>query len=643
MGIIEWEKIPDTAATDIGIGADGTVWITGTKSTGGGYEILRWDDGDWVAVEGGAIRIAVDPWGMPWIVNEEGIIYQRKDSRWNKMPGEATDIGIGADGTVWIIGAKSTGGGYEILKWYGNDWRAVEGGAIRIAVDPNGLPWVVNKESVIHQLTGAIWKKLPGKATDIGVGADGTVWIAGAKTAGGVSEILKWDGSKWIAFEEGAAHSASSIAVGTDGMPLIVDNNGHVYSGYVETTTDMRKQAVSPDSRLIREIKLCNLLSFGPDTQALKLENLNVFIGPNGAGKSNLIEAIALLRATPVPSQTTSSSDMIGVIRRGGGTLDWIWKGAKDQPASVELVINKTDGKYPLRHIFSFHGDEQSFRVYDEQVKNEKPYLRNTKTDFLYRFENGHPVVRTALEGQRKLATDKVNLQYSILAQRRDPELYPEITFLADTYERLRIYREWVFGRNTVFREPQKADMRNDRLEEDFSNLGLFLSRLRKTPKVKRAILEGLGDLYDGLADFEIIVEGGSVQIFFIEGDFSIPAMRLSDGTLRYLCLLAILCDPQPPPLICIEEPELGLHPDIMPKLADLLIEASQRTQLIITTHSDILVDAMTERPEAVIVCEKHDGNTDMRRLRKNELAKWLEKYRLGQLWTEGHIGGNRW
>ena len=194
-----------------------------------------------------------------------------------------------------------------------------------------------------------------------------------------------------------------------------------------------------------------------------------------------------------------------------------------------------------------------------------------------------------------------------------------------------------------MIREPQSADMRNDRLEEDFSNLGLFLSRLSKTPKVKEAILEKLRDLYQGVTDFQIFVEGGSVQVFFTESDFTVPATRLSDGTLRYLCLLAILCDPTPPPLICIEEPELGLHPDIIPKLADLLVEAAQRTQLIVTTHSDILIDAMSEHPEAVVVCEKHDGKTEMNRLNKKDLKEWLNKYSLGDLWTRGHIGGNRW
>jgi predicted ATPase len=403
------------------------------------------------------------------------------------------------------------------------------------------------------------------------------------------------------------------------------------------------KKIANANTPLLQEIRLSNLLSFGPDTPALGLESLTVLIGPNGSGKSNLIEALALMRATPVPPQTTSNADFRGVLRRGGGAQEWIWKGAKSQPASIELVVCNPKGNQPLRHLFAFRGDEHGFRLHDEQVENEAPYANQTGVYFYYHFLDGHPVVNTVAQGERKLARESVNLELSILAQRRDPEQYPEITYLAETYERWRIYREWAFGRNTVFREPQKADMRNDRLEEDFSNLGLFLSRLRKTPKAKKAIVEGLRALYDGLSDFDPFVEGGSVQVFFTEGDFSIPATRLSDGTLRYLCLLAILCDPDPPPLVCIEEPELGLHPDILPKLADLLVAASERTQIIVTTHSDILVDAMTEHPEAIVVCEKHDGRTEMRRLKKEDLAAWLDKYRLGQLWTKGQIGGTRW
>jgi predicted ATPase len=398
------------------------------------------------------------------------------------------------------------------------------------------------------------------------------------------------------------------------------------------------------DTRLLSQIRLDNLLSFGPSTAPLDLENLNVLIGPNAAGKSNLVEALALLRAAPVSSASPSNADMRGVVRRGGGVTEWVWKGEPELPACIDVVVNYSKAKQPLRHVFSFRGDAQGFQLDDERIENERPSAGETDPYFYYRFQHGHPVVNTkGTTKERKLARETVNTDLSILAQRRDPEQYPEITYLAEAYEKIRIYREWAFGRNTVFREPQKADARSDRLEEDFSNLGLFLSRLRKTPKAKAAILEGLKDLYEGVTDFEPVVEGGTVQVFFTEGDFSIPATRLSDGTLRYLCLLAILCDPEPPPLICIEEPELGLHPDILPKLADILVQASSRTQLIVTTHSDILVDAMTERPESVVVCEKHQGSTVMHRLTKEELSGWLDRYRLGQLWTRGEIGGTRW
>ena len=300
---------------------------------------------------------------------------------------------------------------------------------------------------------------------------------------------------------------------------------------------------------------------------------------------------------------------------------------------------------WSLRHFIEISSSSQQPLVTGEKISDL--CKRNDVIQEYYAYDGWvqRDVLVVADNGERLLVErDDQDSGESVLAQLRDPRRYPEITAISKKYQQIRIYREWTFGRNAVFRTPQRADMRNDYLEEDFSNLGLFLNRLKtKFPAAKKAILNGLKDLYDGIQDFDVFVEGGSVQVFFTEGDFVIPATRLSDGTLRYLCLLAILCDPDPPPLLCIEEPELGLHPDILPNLAELLIAASERTQLIVTTHSDILVDAMTERPEAVVVCEKHDGMTEMKRLSKTDLAVWLEKYRLGQLWIDGQLGGKRW
>jgi predicted ATPase len=400
-------------------------------------------------------------------------------------------------------------------------------------------------------------------------------------------------------------------------------------------------QMQNNENVLVRELIPCNVLSFGPQPTPIALGGLNVLIGPNGSGKSNLIEVIALLRATP--NSAASNQDLRKVISDGGGISDWIWKGNPDEAASIEAIISNPRGIQPLRHLLTFRAENQAFHLVDERIENEKPYEGMQEPYFYYRFQQGRPVLKVKDGEERTLARESIESDLSILAQRRDPETYPALSYLAGAYEKIRIYREWAFGRNAVFRAPQRADMRNDRLEEDFSNLGLFLNRLRRNAKAKKAILAALGDLYEGLSDFDVSIEGGTVQVFFTEVDFTIPAPRLSDGTLRYLCLLAILCDPDPPPLVCIEEPELGLHPDILPKIADLLISAAARAQLIVTTHSDILVDAMTERPEAILVCEKHEGQTMMSRLDSQRLVAWLEQYRLGELWTSGELGGTRW
>lgn len=388
---------------------------------------------------------------------------------------------------------------------------------------------------------------------------------------------------------------------------------------------------------LIRHLAPKNFLSFGPDNTGIELRGLNLLIGPNGSGKSNLIEAISLLRSAP--------KDFRDVTRKGGGVSEWIWKGDPREPASLDWVVSNPKNRLPLRHIVAFRSVAQAFTLDDERIEESERRLEGEQdVYFYYRYEHGHPTVNTVAAQRRTLARETIEPDRSILALRRDPEVYPELSWLAQSYEKIRIYREWSFGRNAVFREPQKADARNDLLEEDFSNLGLFLNRLKtRFPVAKRAILKGLKDLYGGIGDFDVFIEGGTVQVFFTEGDFVIPATRLSDGTLRYLCLLAILCDPEPPPLICIEEPELGLHPDVLPTVADLMRAASKHTQIVVTTHSDILVDAMTETPEVVVVCSKEEGKTTMERLKPEDLREWLKKYRLGQLWTKGEIGGTRW
>lgn len=387
---------------------------------------------------------------------------------------------------------------------------------------------------------------------------------------------------------------------------------------------------------LIQRLTLRNLLSFGPETLELPLTRLNVLIGPNGSGKSNLIEAIGLLQAAP--------KDLTGPIREGGGVRDWIWKGGDSSPhASIEVVIENPSSQASLRYHLAFAETRQRFQLSDERIENEHPDKGYLDPYFYFRYENNRPVINLKDGAKRRLEREEIDPEQSILSQRKDPDQYPELTYLGEVFGRIRIYREWSFGRYTVPRLPQKADLPNHRLDEDARNLGLVLNRFKTIPTIKKKLLNELRKLYEGIDDFDVLIEGGTVQLFFQEGNIIVPATRLSDGTLRYLCLLAILCHPDPPPLVCIEEPELGLHPDILPTLAELLRDASKRTQIIVTTHSDVLVDALSDTPESVVVCEKHDGKTEMRRLDKDQLKDWLDKYSLGELWRKGELGGTRW
>ena len=395
-------------------------------------------------------------------------------------------------------------------------------------------------------------------------------------------------------------------------------------------------------NRFIRTIRLENILSYGLSGDEFPLEPLNVLIGPNASGKSNLIEALSLLAVAP--------RDLQKPIRTGGGVKHWLWKGSSQLgTTTVDVTVEYPKGQQPLRYRLSFTETGSQFELRDEAVENEKPTSDKKDPFFYYRYQDGRPVLNVFTEQEpghkRHLEREDVKYDQSILSQRRDPDSYPELTYLADQFERMRFYREWNFEHGEPPRSPGRTDLPKKSLEEDASNLALVLNDLLNRPPVKREILERLRTFYQSVLDVTTDITTGEVQVFFHEEglEHSVPATRLSDGSLRYLCLLAVLCHPDPPPVICIEEPEIGLHPDIIPKVAKLLVEASSRSQIFVTTHSDILVDALTETPESIVVCEKSEGATQLRRLDKTELEPWLERYRLGELWTRGDIGGNRW
>ena len=386
------------------------------------------------------------------------------------------------------------------------------------------------------------------------------------------------------------------------------------------------------------------MLSYAPGTPELALEPVNVLIGPNGSGKSNLIEALSLLGAAP--------RDLQMPVREGGGISEWIWKGAPGSvTATLDVTIEYPFSQMDLRYRLSLFEAGARFLLTEEAIESGEPIDGGKQPYVYYRYpyQEGRPVINASKwEGgrqERKLEWIDFNPENSILSQRRDPLTYPELTYLAHKFNEMGFYREFQVGRRTPPRLPQQADLPHYSLFDDASNLGLVLSDLLNRPDVRQLLLERLRDFYPSINEVVAGVRGGTVQIFFHEEGLRhpVPATRVSDGSLRYLCLLAVLLHPNPPSIICIEEPEIGLHPDVIQDVGRLILEASSRCQVFVTTHSDILVDALTEVPESIIVCEKSGPATQLRRLDGDELKPWLEEYRLGELWTKGRFGGNRW
>lgn len=381
--------------------------------------------------------------------------------------------------------------------------------------------------------------------------------------------------------------------------------------------------------RFIHSIRLRRFLSYGELQEAIKLEPLNVIIGRNASGKSNLIEAVRLLHTLP--------ANLAAGIRNAGGIDELIWKGKKKFLSTrIEVFIQYSNSSATLQHQITFRPDGQKATVSSESI------FLNHSVAYLFKTGTAHFTSRNAQAINSRTKDSSINRDGSVLEQRKDPVQYPEITYLGKVYNQIKIYEALETGKTTILRQPQKTDLPEDFLLEDASNLGLVINDLQYRGLEKK-LIEELQKFYPSVQSLSLKIQGGTVQIFVREEGLTqpVPATRLSDGTLRYLCLLTILCHPEPPPLICLEEPELGLHPDVLPNLAKLLIDASQRTQLIVTTHSDALVSALSEVPEAVLVCERDEDGTHLQRLDPEQLKEWLEKYSLGELWAMGEIGGN--
>lgn len=214
-----WLRLPG-AASAIGYGGS-KLFVIGTDPEPGGHGIWRWDPGGWTHFPGGGERIAVDPQGRPWVVNAAKQVWAWDGYNWILTPGPpdaanpgsdlgATDIAVGGDGSVYVIGTDPQGGGFGIWRYSGGTWQELPGGGTRVAADAAGNPWVANSLRQVWAWNGG-WVLEPGSAVAVGAGASS--WIASTQASGGGDTAAELVDGGWVS----AGGGITNAAVGAQG------------------------------------------------------------------------------------------------------------------------------------------------------------------------------------------------------------------------------------------------------------------------------------------------------------------------------------------------------------------------------------------------------------------------------------------
>ncbi len=361
---------------------------------------------------------------------------------------------------------------------------------------------------------------------------------------------------------------------------------------------------------------------------------LNVLIGPNGSGKSNLLRALRLL-------QQSAQGGLAEAILRQGGIGSLLWDG---QAQELSWFI-RTD---PVSSVFgeamSYElrlrqlGATSAYRVEYERLWGESPMslksLERRPGLAITTFDN-QGLTLTAHEGS---VPDDESLLSLISGLFGNPA---QVSF-RDGLVSWGIYHDLHVDLGATIRQPAVARLEK-RVAADGQNLIPVLHTLYSSSRdfrndVDMAMRAAFGDEFEDLTFPPAADQRVQMRLRWRSLKSAQSAADLSDGTIRFLLLLAILANPEPESLIAIDEPEAGLHPGMLPIVAEYAREAARRTQVILTTHSPQFLDAFRDEPPTTTVAHWVDGETRLSVVDGEELARWLEEYSLGALFRSGEL-----
>ena len=355
----------------------------------------------------------------------------------------------------------------------------------------------------------------------------------------------------------------------------------------------------------------------------LDLEPITVLIGANGTGKTNCYRALELIQA--------AAAGRLGEhFASEGGMPSALWAGERERgelrlAVTVEhdeftyrlacgLPVPKTYGQpadRTTRHI-----PLKSHFVMDAEVKEEDvsiPVAAGRRPVPLC--ERRHTVCTLRdTDGGKVLYRDPLDPGESVMAQITDPRQYGELALIRESLVRWRFYHQFRSDPQSALRLP-RLGTRSPILAGDGANLAAALQTIIEMDGEERLT----AILADALPGHALVIERddhGRMAVAMRKPGIhrTLGATELSDGTLRFLCLAAALLSPRPPRFLVVNEPETSLHPDLLPGLAALIVDAGKRAQVLVTTHSQTLAEAVTAAsgvaPQRLVLSP--DGETNL-------------------------------
>ncbi len=367
---------------------------------------------------------------------------------------------------------------------------------------------------------------------------------------------------------------------------------------------------------------------------------LNILIGSNASGKTNLLSAIELLGMS-------SKGRLTDFIRGEGGFLSLAFDGAADR-IRFELTTSPMSSKFPKigkepRYELCLEKSGQtSGHLISRELLADDHAMKTGRASQPFKFierDLHHAVVFNAEE--KNLIEQITPEEETILSSAHGAFTFnPLVGDFGDWMAGWTAFFGFETGRGAPVRQPIITSHR-EWLDPSGENLvavlhTLYTGRRDFQEAVDAAMSAAFGKEFEGLLFAPASEQRVQLGVRWRGLSKTVPATNLSDGTLRFLFLIAILANPNTPGVVAIDEPEAGLHPSMLPIIAEYAQEAATRSQIVFSTHSPDFLDAFKDAAPTVTVVTLENGETMLKTLAGEELEYWLNVYSLAEMQRSG-------